>query len=270
MTPMQDSPTTHAIIHPPPLVSLENIHLGFRDREILSGVNLQILPGERLVVLGRSGGGKSTLLRVILGLLSPTTGTVRIHGKDLAHMTGPELNQIRQRIGMVYQSSALISSLSLEENLSLPLEELTSLPPKKIHAICEEKLALVGLAGHAAKMPGELSGGMRKRAGLARALVMNPELLLLDEPGAGLDPVISAVIDELLLRLSEQLHVTCVVVTHELPSAFKLATRIAMLDEGRIRLSDSPLAFRRSRDPVIAEFLQSIHAPPVPDAITTP
>jgi phospholipid/cholesterol/gamma-HCH transport system ATP-binding protein len=185
-------------------------------------------------------------------------------------MTGPELNQIRQRIGMVYQSSALISSLSLEENLSLPLEELTSLPPEKIHAICEEKLALVGLAGHAAKMPGELSGGMRKRAGLARALVMNPELLLLDEPGAGLDPVISAVIDELLLRLSEQLHVTCVVVTHELPSAFKLATRIAMLDEGRIRLSDSPLAFRRSRDPVIAEFLQSIHAPPVPDAITTP
>jgi phospholipid/cholesterol/gamma-HCH transport system ATP-binding protein len=238
-----------------PIAELENVHLNFGKQHILSGLSLSCAPGERLVVMGKSGGGKSTLLRLILGILRPQDGHVRFKGLEVMRMGRWRLNRMREKIGMVYQYSALISSLSVEDNLALPLEELTDKTPKEIEEIVDEKLELVGLADAKEKMPAELSGGMRKRIGLARALVLNPELILYDEPSAGLDPVASASIDELMISLSEKTNAASIIVTHEMDSAFKVATRMAMLFQGRIHAEGSPEEFRQSSDPVVAQFV---------------
>ena len=225
-----------------PMIELRSVHLAFGEQSILSGVDLRLEPRERLVVLGQSGSGKSTLLRLILGILQPTSGSVQFQGEEVAGMPRRRLNAMRQRIGMVYQSSALISSLSVRENLALPLSELTEKSPKEINAIVEEKLELVGMIDAREKMPSELSGGMRKRIGLARGIILDPALILYDEPSAGLDPVISSVIDDLIISLSEKIGATSVIVTHEMGSAFKIATRMAMLYQGQIIATDHPTA----------------------------
>ncbi|MDB6172775.1 MAG: transporter related [Chthoniobacteraceae bacterium] len=238
-----------------PVLELDQVRLAFEGEEVLRGVCLRAMQGERLVILGRSGSGKSTLLRLILGIVKLVSGSVKFEGAEVSQMGRGRLNQMRSRIGMVYQYSALISSLNVRDNLALPLEELTDKSTREIEAIVDEKLALVGMADAKNKMPAELSGGMRKRVGFARALVLDPALILYDEPTAGLDPVISAVIDELIITLSEKIEVTSIIVTHEMSSAFKVATRMAMLYEGRIILDDTPGHFRESTDPVVAQFI---------------
>ena len=210
-----------------PVIELQDAQLKFgKDQEILRGVNLVVRPQERLVILGQSGGGKSTLLRLVLGILKPTGGSIKFKGLEVTRMGRRRLNKMRQKIGMVYQYSALISSLSVRDNLALPLEELTDKPAEEIDSVIDEKLKMVGLADARDKMPSELSGGMKKRVGLARALMMDPEVILYDEPSAGLDPVISSVIDELIITMSDKLGATSIIVTHEMESAFRIASRI--------------------------------------------
>lgn len=199
--------------------------------------------------------GKTTILRLLLGILAPTQGSVFFRQRDISKMSPGELQQIRTRIGMVYQDAALLSSSTVRENLALPLEELTNKSPAEIDKIVDEKLALVELAGEGATMPFELSGGMRKRVGLARALVMEPDLILFDEPTQGLDPVISAVIDELVINLTERTKATSIIVTHLMDNAFRVATRMAMLHHGRIIAEGTPAQMRESKNPMLVQFL---------------
>ena len=251
------------------IVEMQDVHLSFGRKNILDGLNLSVAPRERLVIMGQSGGGKSTTLRLILGILHPTGGSVRFKGEEVSLMTRPKLNRMRQRIGMVYQYSALISSLTVHDNLALPLEELTDKPRKEIDEIVSEKLAMVGMEDTRDYKPNELSGGMRKRIGLARALVLEPELILFDEPSAGLDPVVSSVIDELIIGLTEKTNATSIIVTHEMDSAFRIATRMAMLYHGKIIEEDRPEMFRQSSDPVVSQFVEGRTDGPI-DTQTTP
>ncbi len=252
-----------------PVVEMTHVHLAFGKRTILKNLSLKVAPQERLVIMGQSGGGKSTTLRLILGILHPTSGSVKFKGEEVTRMTRPELNKMRRGIGMVYQYSALISSLNVRDNLALPLEELTDTPEKEIDEIVNEKLSLVGMEDTKSYMPSELSGGMRKRVGLARALVMNPELILFDEPSAGLDPVVSSVIDELIISLTEKTKATSIIVTHEMDSAFRIATRMAMLYHGEIIEEDRPERFRHSDDPVVSQFVEGRTEGPI-ETQTTP
>ena len=240
---------------PPQVVELRDVRLQFGEKTVLDGVSLAADPQERLVIIGQSGAGKTTILRLILGILVPTQGSVFFKQHEISKMSTPELQQIRTRMGMVYQDAALLSSSNVRENLALPLQELTDKSPAEIDKIVDEKLALVELTGEGNTMPFELSGGMRKRVGLARALVMEPELILFDEPTAGLDPVISAVIDELIINLTERSKVTSIIVTHLMDSAFRIATRMAMLHRGKIIAEGTPAELRQSEEPVVVQFL---------------
>jgi phospholipid/cholesterol/gamma-HCH transport system ATP-binding protein len=257
----------------PPVVELRNVSLAFPDKQVLKDVSLEVEPLDRVVIMGQSGSGKSTILRLILGILQPTEGSVYFKQFEISRLTRRKLQQIRTRIGMVYQYSALLSSRTVAENVALPLEELTRKSRKERDAIVEEKLGLVGMVEARDKLPSELSGGMRKRVSLARALVMEPELILFDEPSAGLDPVISSVIDELIINLTEQSKVTSVIVTHEMDSAFRVGTKMAMLYKGKIIEAADPETFRRSTNPVVTQFLSGSTEGPILegtiDAITT-
>jgi phospholipid/cholesterol/gamma-HCH transport system ATP-binding protein len=246
-----------------PLVHLENIVLRFGEKTVLDGIDLKVYSGDRLVILGQSGGGKSTMLRLILGILRPTTGVVRYRHLQVQKLSRSKLNLLRSRVGMVYQYSALISSMSVRENLALPVEELRRKPRKEIEELIKENLEIVGMSGTGEKLPSELSGGMRKRVSLARALMMQPELILFDEPTAGLDPVISSVIDELIIRLTEKTNTTSVIVTHEMESAFKVATRMAMLYQGKIIEDAAPDRFRVSANPVVHQFVTGTTEGPI-------
>ncbi len=255
-----------ALTRPPstgPIVQLEDVVLRFGDKVVLDGVNLTLERGERLVVMGQSGSGKSTLLRLVIGILKPSSGRVYFDGTDVARLTRRELNRMRARLGMVYQYSALISSLSVRENLALPLEELTDTSPGEIDQLIAEKLASVDMVGSEDKLPSELSGGMRKRVGLARALMMHPDLILYDEPSAGLDPVVSSVIDELIVATSEREHSSAIIVTHEMDSAFNVATRMAMLYQGRIIADGKPEKFKNSSNPIVAQFVSGSTQGPI-------
>ena len=246
-----------------PLVHLENIILRFGEKTVLDGIDLKVYSGDRLVILGQSGGGKSTMLRLILGILRPTTGVVRYRHLQVQKLSPCKLNLLRSRVGMVYQYSALFSSMTVRENLALPVEELRRKPRKEIEELIKENLEIVGMSGTEEKLPSELSGGMRKRVSLARALMMQPELILFDEPTAGLDPVISSVIDELIISLTEKTNTTSVIVTHEMESAFKVATRMAMLYQGKIIEDAAPDRFRVSANPVVHQFVTGTTEGPI-------
>ena len=255
------------------VVELRDVHKQFEEKKVLDGMSLQVEPCDRLVIIGQSGSGKSTILRLILGIMQPDSGSVFFQQFEITRLPRRKLQQVRQRIGMVYQYSALLSSRNVRDNVALPLEELTEKSREEIDEIVETKLDLVGLAGSKEQMPYELSGGMRKRVSLARALVMEPELILFDEPSAGLDPVISSVIDELIIDLTEKSKVTSIIVTHDMGSAFHIGTRMAMLYQGKIIEDAEPEQFKRSKNPVVAQFLSGSTEGPIlegsRDAIAT-
>ena len=238
-----------------PVIEVEGLVTHFGDRMILKGIDLTVRPGEILVIMGGSGSGKSTLLNHLLGLLTPTSGRVRILGRDINAIPETELTELRRRIGVAFQGGALFSSMSVLENIMLPLFEHTHLDRTTMEIMARMKMEVVGLAGFDNLMPAELSGGMIKRAALARAIVMDPKLLFCDEPSAGLDPVVAAQIDDLILLLRDALEMTVVVVTHELDSAFKIADRICVLDQGEVLAIDTVAAIRNSPNQRIQNLL---------------
>lgn len=245
------------------VVALQNVELSFGDKCVLDGVSLEVERQERLVIIGQSGAGKTTILRLILGILKPDAGAVFFKQNEISQMNDHQLESVRRRIGMVYQDAALLSSLNVRDNLALPLQELTNKTPAEIDRIVDEKLEMVELTGEDKLMPYELSGGMRKRVGLARALVMEPELILFDEPTQGLDPVIGALIDELIIDLTARTKATSIIVTHLMDSAFHIATRLAMLYRGQIVEQGTPAEFKRSPNPIVTQFLQATTKGPI-------
>lgn len=246
----------HAIeTAPRPAIEVEGLVCHYGTRCILHEIDLQVQAGEIMVVMGGSGSGKSTLLRHMLGLNRPTSGKISLFGTDIAHAPARELFELRRRMGVSFQSGALFNSLTVEENVAFPLREHTRLDDQTIRIMTRMKLEVVNLAGFGQLMPAQLSGGMIKRAALARALVMDPSLLFFDEPSAGLDPVVSADLDELILRLRDALQVTIVVVTHDLDSAFRIADRITVLDQGRILITGTVEAVRNSSNERVQNLL---------------
>jgi phospholipid/cholesterol/gamma-HCH transport system ATP-binding protein len=241
-----------------PMIRVDDLVTHFGERRILNHVSLDIHPGETMVILGGSGTGKSTLLRHMVRLEMPTSGHIYIKGQDACHMPDGEFDKIRRRMGMLFQSAALFNSMTIEENVSLPLRELTKLEEPTIRIMTRIKLDLVGLSGFEDFMPAQLSGGMKKRAGLARALAMDPEILLFDEPSAGLDPITAAGIDMLILRLKQAFRMTIVVVTHELPSAFLIADRMTMMQGGEIVAIGTPDEIRNHADPRVQQFMNRV------------
>ncbi len=218
----------------PAVIEVENLVTYYGTRKILDRVNLSIRPGEVMVIMGGSGSGKSTLLRHLLALNKPASGSIRLYGRDIDNYSTMGLQKMRQRMGVSFQSGALFNSLNVEDNVAFPLREHTRLDDNTIKIMARMKLEVVNLAGFEKLMPAQLSGGMIKRAALARAIVMDPDMLFFDEPSAGLDPVVSADLDELILKLREAMQVSVVVVTHELDSAFRIADRIIVLDKGKV------------------------------------
>ena len=245
------------------LIELRDTEKQFEDKKVLDKVSLQVCPQERLVIMGQSGSGKSTILRLILGILMPDAGSLFFKQFEIPRLTRRKLQLMRRQIGMVYQYSALLSSRTVRDNVALPLEELTEYSREEIDRVVDEKLEMVSMKDSKDLLPSELSGGMRKRVSLARALVMDPELILFDEPTAGLDPVISSVIDELIINLTEKQKVTSIVVTHEMASAFRVGTRMAMLYQGKI-IEDAPTEeFKKSQNPVVRQFLSGSTEGPI-------
>lgn len=245
------------------VISIRGVSMSYGARRVLDRVDLDVHRGEILVLLGGSGSGKSTLLKHVLGLAKPDTGSITINGMDITCCSPSELGAVRRRIGVAFQAAALFNSLSVEENVALPLRELTQLADSTIKLVVWMKLVAVGLADAGSLYPPELSGGMRKRAAVARAMALDPEILIFDEPSAGLDPIVSAGLDELILFLKRSFGITILVVTHELESAFHVADRIAMLYEGRLIAVDSKEQFVNNAHPRIRQFLDG-EADPMP------
>lgn len=242
---------------PEAIIRVENFTAAYDGQVVLDGLNFEVYSGEVFTILGGSGSGKSTLLKHMIGLYKPASGRILIDGEDIAAVEGEARRQILRKFGVMYQSGALFGSMTLLENVTLPLEEFTELPPEAIRLIATMKLQRVGLAAVAERMPAELSGGMQKRGAIARAMALDPRLLFLDELSAGLDPITSAELDELVLSLKRGLKITFVVVTHELPSIFTIADRVIMLDkqEKGIIAMGSPQELRdHSDDPRVRQF----------------
>lgn len=247
-----------------PVIEVENLVTHYGRRQILSGVSLTIYQGEILVIMGGSGSGKSTLLRHLIGLHRPTAGTIRLLGKDITELDDRAMYDLRKEMGVAFQGGALFGSMTLGENVMLPLREHTKLDEQTMRIMTRMKLEMVNLTGFENLMPAELSGGMLKRAALARAVIMDPKLLFFDEPSAGLDPVAAVELDELILQLRAALQMTIVVVTHELNSAFKIADRISVLDQGSILMTGTVEEVRNSENRRIQSLLNRM---PRDDAI---
>jgi len=237
------------------VIHTDNVKRKFDDRQILNGISLDIYRGETFVIMGGSGCGKSTFLRHIIGALKPDSGKVALLGKDLSKLSEDEMDGLKKRIGMCYQNSALFDSMTVGDNVSLPLREHTKLDRSVIDIVVKMKLEMVGLRGFEDLMPSQLSGGMRKRVGLARAIVMDPEVIFYDEPTAGLDPIVAGVIDKLIIDLSKKLSITSVVVTHDMKSVFTIADRVAMLYDGKVLEVGKPEEIKKSGNQMVQQFI---------------
>jgi phospholipid/cholesterol/gamma-HCH transport system ATP-binding protein len=242
-------------------ISVRNLRVKYGEREILHGINFEVPAGQTMVILGGSGSGKSTLLRTLVGLEIPSAGEIWIQGKDFASIPESERDELRKKMGMSFQGGALFGSMTVGENVALPLQEHTPLDNSTIEIMVRLKLDQVGLSGFENYMPAQLSGGMKKRAAIARALAMDPATLFFDEPSAGLDPIIAAGIDELILKLKKAFRMTIVVVTHELASAFLIADRMIVLDKGVIVADDTALNLQKSIQPRVRQFLDRVPEP---------
>ncbi|MBE0644976.1 MAG: ABC transporter ATP-binding protein [Bacteroidetes bacterium] len=238
------------------MIEIRNLRKSFNGNNVLRGVDLTIPTGETIAVVGQSGCGKSVLLKHIIGLLTPDEGQVLVDGRDVHSMPEKELYALRGRFGFLFQGAALFDSMTVFENVSLGLVENSTLPETELRRIVAEKLAMVGLPGIEEKKPAELSGGMRKRVGLARALATNPDYMLYDEPTTGLDPIMSNQIDALIADLTRKMNATSIVVTHDMFSVYNIVDRVAMMHEGRIYFTGTPAEFQSSDDPVISDFIK--------------
>jgi phospholipid/cholesterol/gamma-HCH transport system ATP-binding protein len=252
---LQPSLNLQGMAHGAPIIQIVDLHKSFGAKPVLRGMTLDVLRGETLCVIGGSGTGKSVTLKHIVGLLRPDRGTVIICGTDIFGSGNGQISEIRKKIGFLFQGAALLNSLNVFENIALPLREHERPTEEEIRRQVMEKLELVHLSDAAEKLPDELSGGMKKRVGLARAIIRNPEIILYDEPTAGLDPIMSAAINELVLDLQEKLKVTSLCVTHDMSSVFRIADRIALLHEGRVHKVGTPEEFRKSDDTKIQRFI---------------
>lgn len=247
-----------------PVVEVTNLTRKFGNRTVIDDLSFTIHRGETMVIMGGSGCGKSTLLRHIIGVMKPTAGSVKIFGDEITTMNDREIANVRRRFGMLFQSGALLASLTVGENVALPLLHHTNMTPEEVQDIVTQKLQMVGLSGFENLKPAEISGGMRKRVGLARALALDPELLFSDEPTSGLDPIMTAVVDKLTLELTDGSNLTAVVVTHDMTSAFRIATRMIMLGRGTIIAQGTPDEIRTSPDPEVQQFINGEPDGPMP------
>lgn len=238
------------------MIEISDLHKSFGSKKVLTGVNFTINKGETIVIIGQSGCGKSVLIKHIVGLLTPDFGKVVVEGKIVNELSLEDLYELRKKFGFLFQGAALFDSMTVEENVSLPLIETFTVPKNQVRKIVEEKLDLVGLKGVLNLKPSELSGGMKKRVGLARALVTNPSYILYDEPTTGLDPIMSDSIDLLIKDLSDKLNVTSIVVTHDMYSVKNVADRVAMMHQGKIYFSGSPDELINSNDKIISDFVR--------------
>lgn len=245
------------------VVEVKDLVKKFGERIVLNGVNLRINKGETFVIMGGSGCGKSTLLRHMIGNLKPNSGRTYLLGEDITDLYGEELDDVRKKIGMSFQSSALFDSMTVGENVSLPLKEHTKLEKNVIEIMIKMKLELVGLRGFEDLLPSELSGGMRKRVGLARAIAMDPQIIFYDEPTAGLDPIVASVIDKLIIDLSKKLNITTIVVTHDMKSVMAIADRIAMLYEGKVLEVGTPDEIKNSKNEMVQQFITGSYDGPI-------
>jgi len=241
---------------PEPVIDFRNVWKRLGRKEVLRGVDLDVPLGECLVIIGRSGTGKSVLLKHVVGLMNPDEGAVHVNGVDVAGLRENELLELRRGMGMLFQGGALFDSMTVGENVGLPLREHTSMPEPQIEIVVSEKLSLVGLEGTETMRPSNLSGGMKKRAALARSLVLNPKIMLYDEPTTGLDPITSDLINRLIRRLQKRLVMTSIAVTHDMRSAYHIADRIAMLHEGRIHAVGTPDEIQQTQDPAVRQFIE--------------
>jgi len=244
-------------------IRVVNLHKSFAEHEVLSGVHLEIRQGESMVVIGGSGTGKTVLIRCIIGLVQPDEGEIYVDGTEITSLNEREMNEIRKRFGMLFQGGALFDSLTVWENVGFGLRQHTRLREEEIRRIVSEKLGLLGLRNIEDLMPAELSGGMKKRVSLARAIAMEPEILLYDEPTTGIDPMMADAINELIIRMREKLNVTSIAITHDMTSAYKIADRIAMLYQGKIIEVGTPEEIKSSRSPIVQQFIQGRSEGPI-------
>src|SRR2546421_6162176 len=247
-----------------PVIEVVDLVRKFGDRAVINDISFTVQGGETLVIMGGSGCGKSTLLRHIIGVMKPTAGSVKIFGEEITTMNDRQIEEIRRRFGMLFQSGALLASLTVGENVALPLLQHTDLSVDEVQDTVTRKLQMVGLSGFNDLKPAEISGGMRKRVGLARALALDPELLFSDEPTSGLDPIMTAVVDKLTLELTKDEGMTAVVVTHDMTSAFRIATRMIMLGRGKILAQGTPEEIRTHPDPEVQQFINGEADGPMP------
>ncbi|MCK5450925.1 MAG: ABC transporter ATP-binding protein [Candidatus Omnitrophica bacterium] len=245
------------------VIEVKDLVKKFGDRTVLNGVNLEVKRGETFVIMGGSGCGKSTLLRHMIGNIKPNSGRVSLLGEDITDLYGSDLDTVRKKIGMSFQSSALFDSMTVFENVSLPLREHTKLESSVIDIMVKMKLELVGLRGFERLMPSELSGGMKKRVGLARAIAMDPEIIFYDEPTAGLDPIVASIIDKLIIDLSKKLSITSVVVTHDMKSVMAIADRVAMLYEGKVLQVGTVEEIKGSKSEMVQQFINGDYDGPI-------
>ncbi|MDD5217684.1 MAG: ABC transporter ATP-binding protein [Candidatus Omnitrophica bacterium] len=238
------------------MVEIKGLVKRFDDRAVLDGIDLEIPAGKTTVIMGGSGCGKSTLLRHIIGLLKPTEGEIWIDGENVAGMKEKDMNRVRRKFGMLFQGSALFNSMTVGDNVALPLREHTDLPNEIIRIIVKVKLELVGLTGFESFMPYQISGGMKKRVALARAIALDPKMVFYDEPGAGLDPITASMIDQLIHDLSRKLKITSVVVTHEMKSAFRIADKVVILHKGKVLEVGTAHEIQNSKNPYVQQFIK--------------